>query len=445
MAPWINAHCTKSFLNAASGDGARALISYLARDLNSPNSTAAPPPPPNDPVWGLNDGGTWKSSNKFPVYVIPAGVGASIMQALAWYSGNMTEVPNGSILVRTYDSRNYVRLYGTVDTGSTSSLSSLWAFLLIVLAMLLTIIGLTSLLMHWIQRRRRHYLRRLIATGQVDLEALGITRLRVPAEFLDKIPLFVYIASDSSHHQSRSPTPTTMPEANPRQPEEDREPVTEHAAAHAPVPNPADIDSTVVPLRHGLQHRILPAAQPTCAICLDDFVSSETIVRELPCGHLYHPECIDPVLKEYSSLCPMCKGKVLPVGCCPTEITNSMVRRERHIRRMREPLEGDRHDHRTLMVGRNMASFHRQFGRWHVAPARRLSSAPAATTVPSPPAVDSSSTGPRPPMLRPPGASRGEWARRRAAMLLGNMGSEDDREDDGESRLPRCTSILSTV
>jgi hypothetical protein len=76
-------------------------------------------------------------------------------------------------------------------------------------------------------------------------------------------------------------------------------------------------------------------SQPTCPICLDDFEPGETQVRELPCRHIYHPECIDPFLLRTSSLCPMCKESVLPRGYCPTRITNVMVRRERILRRMR--------------------------------------------------------------------------------------------------------------
>ena len=77
-------------------------------------------------------------------------------------------------------------------------------------------------------------------------------------------------------------------------------------------------------------------SQPTCAICLDDFVPGGTTVRELPCKHIFHPECIDSFLRENSSLCPMCKKTVLPKGYCPAMVTNAMVRRERLVRRMRD-------------------------------------------------------------------------------------------------------------
>lgn len=43
-----------------------------------------------------------------------------------------------------------------------------------------------------------------------------------------------------------------------------------------------------------------------CSICTDDFFKGVRI-RSLPCGHLFHPECIDPWLLERAITCPMCR------------------------------------------------------------------------------------------------------------------------------------------
>lgn len=75
------------------------------------------------------------------------------------------------------------------------------------------------------------------------------------------------------------------------------------------------------------------------------------------------------MLQEYSSLCPYCKGKVLPVGYCPTKVTNSVVRLERNIRRIRERVTEDSEPAidilylfgRPLALNGRRASF-RQFG-----------------------------------------------------------------------------------
>ncbi|CAG8432862.1 7350_t:CDS:2 [Diversispora eburnea] len=49
----------------------------------------------------------------------------------------------------------------------------------------------------------------------------------------------------------------------------------------------------------------------TCAICLEDFDDGDEI-RELPCRHWYHVECIDPWLTTKSSSCPLCKNDCKP-------------------------------------------------------------------------------------------------------------------------------------
>ncbi|KAJ9419347.1 hypothetical protein QL093DRAFT_1446837 [Fusarium oxysporum] len=43
-----------------------------------------------------------------------------------------------------------------------------------------------------------------------------------------------------------------------------------------------------------------------CSICAEDFLE-DVGIRSLPCGHRFHPECIDPWLLERSVTCPMCR------------------------------------------------------------------------------------------------------------------------------------------
>jgi len=86
-------------------------------------------------------------------------------------------------------------------SGSTSPMPGLWLFLLIVVAILLFVVGITSLLMHLLQYRYRQNLRRRVANGEVDLEALGVKRLTVPKEILDKFPISVYIANPPNPSQ----------------------------------------------------------------------------------------------------------------------------------------------------------------------------------------------------------------------------------------------------
>ncbi|KAI7867659.1 hypothetical protein BDF14DRAFT_1742880 [Spinellus fusiger] len=50
----------------------------------------------------------------------------------------------------------------------------------------------------------------------------------------------------------------------------------------------------------------IPETREACVICLDEFSKGDTI-RQLPCHHEYHCECIDPWLTIKSAACPLCK------------------------------------------------------------------------------------------------------------------------------------------
>lgn len=175
--------------------------------------------------------------------------------------------------------------------AQSNNMPSLWVFLVIVLAVLLAVVIGTSFVMHMIQRRQRRQLQRRIAAGEVDLEALGIKRLNVPQDEIEKMPQYTF---------------RTVGEGE-----------TDGSTAD----------------NHDSQTAFF---QPTCSICLDDFQYGQTLVRELPCKHIFHPDCIDPFLRENSSLCPLCKRSALPPGYCPVAVTNIMVRRERLSRRIRD-------------------------------------------------------------------------------------------------------------
>jgi hypothetical protein len=325
-----------------------------------------------------------------------------------------------------------------------TNLPSLWVFLLIVLGILIFIIGSTSFTMHWIQRRRRDRLRRRVANGEVDLEALGIKRLTVPQEVLDKMPLYTYTGPTVSKELEVPPL-TRLGMA------ETRHKVTMERSLSSPVikSNPQSPTNTSTnPLHHA---RSVQFSQPTCAICLDDFISSDTIVRELPCRHIFHPECIDSFLRQNSSLCPMCKKTVLPKGYCPAAITNAMVRRERMVRRLRErvPASEDGSQHPFYSIPRM-----RYAARSAMTGGRRIFSAPvrshptfssvemgsATNITPVVPASPQPSNNPEQPLSSsnaetnrfpaspesppPPDASaeaqpRREWARNRALAMLG--------------------------
>jgi hypothetical protein len=52
--------------------------------------------------------------------------------------------------------------------------------------------------------------------------------------------------------------------------------------------------------------KTIPSAQSArsmCAICTDEFVKNQ-LLRDLPCGHLFHQSCIDEWLVRRSRTCP---------------------------------------------------------------------------------------------------------------------------------------------
>lgn len=48
-----------------------------------------------------------------------------------------------------------------------------------------------------------------------------------------------------------------------------------------------------------------------CAICLDEWEGKDTVVKEMPCKHRFHGECIEKWLRIHGN-CPVC-GYAMPV------------------------------------------------------------------------------------------------------------------------------------
>ena len=427
IVPWISSICTRAYLTAANGSAA-ALITYV------PDDETETPPAVNDQQWFLDDGGRWKSESQFPVYAIPGASGSAIMQQLANYNGDSSHVNNGSFQSLASDPNDRIRLYTSIQLNGQNNLPSLWAFLLMVLGIVLVLVALTSFAMHVYQRQARRSLRRRVLRGDVDLEALGIRRLNVPQELLHKLPVNVYTSAEKEASSQRSPISTQLPRRN-----------------SEPVPIVPNGDSTTNPSTASHSFK-----QPTCAICLDDFVPGSTTVKELPCRHIYHPECIDEFLRAHSCLCPVCKAKVLPSGYCPETITNAMVRRERQARRQPHPVTdtqespgatlGSETRRGPLAVQGRMASFHRQFGRGSRSRGQsRISSAPEPQSVelvsrPATAATNITFLATPASTVQPP-VDRTERARRRVSALLGHQVMAVDEENERRQRLPKCKSV----
>lgn len=326
LVPWYNSTCTRSYLNAAATDPLRGFITYI------PDSGSDKPPEVNDKTWSLHDRGAWIQNSKFPVYAVSGSVGASMMTQLSLYSGNVSSVPYGENITALYSpsSDDYVRIWSAIRVTTPSTLPTIWIFILVCIGVLVALVTMVSCLMHNVQRRRRTSLQRRVMSGEVNLEAMNIKRVRVPIEHVEKFPLFTYnyepkvVSPPSSPYSPISPAPVYVRNAS--------KDIEGFAPTYSekPLASPT-AKSTVTGITNTSTSTDY---QPRCNICLEDYDNRVTIIRELPCGHIYHPDCVDEYLSENSSLCPQCKASMLPRGYCP-QITNAMVRRERALRRLR--------------------------------------------------------------------------------------------------------------
>jgi len=446
IAPWFSAQCTLEYFAAARKEPTKGIFVY------QPGRGNDQPPVLNDPSWSLNDGGSWQSANTFPTYALSSMTGDIIMNQLTLYSGNVSSVPHGDDLAQELDPSDYVRLWASVATDQGAQLPSLWVFLVIVLAILIVAVCGTSVAMHFIQRRRRNNLHRRVLAGEVNLETLGVKRLNVSKQILDKLPVYTYTANTVTDHEKaipQNPLPTVDLASSSIDAETGNK--TSSLVRHASAP------TAVGTLASSLN-------QPTCAICLDDFESNMTQVRELPCRHIFHPDCIDTFLLRNSSLCPLCKQSVLPPGACPVKITNMMVRRERHISRMRargtHSANGQPSTSPTLSqphtapsgpigsLGRRIGGA--MAGRRIFSAPERMRSRPAdiemanngtAPTTTSTPAVPDLPSGEAPAPTAThttqdcsPTQNRREWARQRALQMLGTRHAPGSDVDEVDTR-----------
>lgn len=340
FAPWFSIECTKAYLASARRDPVRAFIFY------KPNNSSNKPQDVSSPVWNLDDNGLWQRMNPFPIFAVSGQEGQKIATQLSLYSGNITEIPHGDKIQDIYrpNPKDYVRIWTELTMERQSGGPELWAYFLIVIGALLLTFTAVSLLMHMIQRSRRTSLRKRVESGEVDLEAMGIKRVVVPPEHVKSFPLFTYQSEPDAMGSPPTPIGGTGAPLAPRSSRPSRRQRRADQAA-------SDVTSqfggrSVRSLRSkrssvaGSADTTATNDQPKCQICLDPFEHRVSIIREMACGHIFHPECIDEYLIKNSSLCPICMQNMLPPGYSP-KITNAMVRRERNLRRLRQRVNID--------------------------------------------------------------------------------------------------------
>ncbi|KAG5997200.1 hypothetical protein E4U52_004816 [Claviceps spartinae] len=336
IAPWFSSDCTQAYLNSALQGPVKAFIFY------KPNNSTNKPQEGDSPVWNVGDGGAWRSNRHFPIFAIPGREGQKIIKQLSLYSGAISQIPHGKEISQLYNIHwtAYLRIWTKLTLDRPSTPPATWAFILIVIGALLSVILVVSLTMHFIQRRNRTLLKKRVQSGEVDLEAMGIKRVTVPASHVRQFPLFTYNAEPDLLDMPSSPRSRTTQSTSTRNTRRKRRRDNSSTTSDA-VPPTAPSVRSVRSKRStlmGVGGTTATNYQPNCHICLARFEHRCTIIRELPCGHIFHTECIDEFLIQNSSLCPTCKHCMLPRGYSP-RITNGMVRRERALRRLRERVD----------------------------------------------------------------------------------------------------------
>ena len=339
IAPWFSIDCTQAYINAAALGPVQALIFY------KPNNSTNKPQDADSPVWSLGDNGAWRKNSRLPIFAIPGLDGQKIMTQLSLYSGTPEQVPHGNEIEQLYKTHppTYLRVFTVLHVDLPSSPPRVWAFVLIAIGAVLLVISVVSLTMHFVQRRNRKTLKRRVESGEVDLEAMGIKRVTVPASHVMKFPIFTYNAEPDSLDMPSSPRTQSTQQRGAKKARKKRRKGQESVAKSDTVAQSTPSVRSIRSKRSnitGMADTTATNYQPECLICLASFDHHVTIIRELPCGHIFHTECIDEFLIHNSSLCPTCKHSMLPRGYSP-RITNGMVRRERALRRLRERVDFD--------------------------------------------------------------------------------------------------------
>lgn len=388
LIPWVDRDCTQAYLAASRRENARAVIFY------QPNNHDTNKPPSSDSrLWDLGDNEQWKKDYDFPVYAVPGPSGSRLMHQLSQYSGKSTDNSSANSSPETAYSVRCARLYTLFNFGkprmfffvslflsffissrlttdleadAPSSVPGIWVFILAILGALVFVMLSAYVVTQHVQKKRRANLQRRLVAGEIDLEHLGIKRLVVPPHLLSQLPVYVYpenaaespIDPDSkavaSEKTSQKDNPkseqdqelkTLEPQKNEQQQQQQQQTYDESISA---------ILEEVTPPPRARNGCRLTFSQLTCAICLDDFVPGSSLVRELPCTHIFHPECVDTFLMRDGSTCPVCKHNVLPSSFISEQVTNFMVRREQRMRRLHS-----HHDRELELQGLYLSFFER--------------------------------------------------------------------------------------
>ena len=181
------------------------------------------------------------------------------------------------------------------------------AFVVAIITAIIIVAGCANFC---IKKNRRSDLRRRIIKGEANLKELGYELHLHSQALIDMLPLYTYdfegapaATEVSDEYLQTAITERQQPVAD----SSNGNGTTEVVPLTLLEPSTSnDVNSSQLP------HKFLAYSQPLCTMCLENFVPRVTAIKELPCGHIFHPGCIERRLDCYSPDCPMCKQSVLP-------------------------------------------------------------------------------------------------------------------------------------
>ncbi|KAL4798095.1 hypothetical protein BDV19DRAFT_35795 [Aspergillus venezuelensis] len=352
---WISPNCSQSFMDASRHAGSEALLFFQPAGGNTE------PPPANDAAWLLSNGHSWEKEITYPVYAIPGAVGNSLMERLSWNSSTGIVLPgqqNTSTALSASAKWN-IRLFSLINLEKSGRKSpSSWGFLLTTLGTISVFCIICLLFYQLIQRQRRENMQQRLEADRERNPQFNLQHIKIPREFLARLPVYIYsvLGGDGKDDAKQFAFPDGKPPktANAKSAKATQMAIENNSETNAQIPesnghglgkidtkdsqSPQSATARIENIIHRVASREpfpprrvnpeqmnrLSLSQTTCAICLDDFVPASSVVRELPCGHIFHPECIDASLTRSSSLCPLCKKSVLDPNFCPISVPEAV-------------------------------------------------------------------------------------------------------------------------
>lgn len=147
-------------------------------------------------------------------------------------------------------------------------------------------------------------------------ELRPLARRSIPRELLEAMPLYTWLGQRGSQEITASQEGRDANVAglgtggHGVRTDTNEQQLDLEAAAGIQMPEPALVNREGDPAEPAPPFRQGPHGQVVCAICLEDFVAGSSQVRELTCGHLFDPACIDQYLLGWNVQCPVCRASV---------------------------------------------------------------------------------------------------------------------------------------